>query len=93
MTGFVHLSYGRKNTGQDKLLNQADSEEHADAVFPPDSDNGGEPVHGAGGAEYPGGGGLRHLQRGGWGGDHVQLFERGDGHGQPTVLQLRLGAG
>ena len=53
MTGFVHLSYGRKNTGQDKLLNQADSEEHADAVFPPDSDNGGEPVHGASGAGYP----------------------------------------
>ena len=63
--------YGRKNTGQDKLLNQADSEEHADAVFPPDSDNGGEPVHGAGGAEYPRGGGLRHLQRGGRGGGAV----------------------
>ena len=57
----MHLSYGRKNTGQDKLLNQADSEEHADAVFPPDSDNGGEPVHGAGGAVRAGGARLRYL--------------------------------
>ena len=32
------------------------------AVFPPDSDNGGEPVHGAGGAEYPRGGGLRRIK-------------------------------
>ena len=41
---------------------QADSQEHTDAVLPPDADNGGEPVHGAGGAEYPGGGGLRRIK-------------------------------
>lgn len=54
--------YGRNNTGQDKLLNKADSEEYCDAILPPDADNGGEPVHGAGGAEYPGGGGLRRIK-------------------------------
>lgn len=58
----MHLSYGRNNTGQDKLLNKADSEEYGDAILPPDADNGGEPVHGAGGAEHPGGGGLRRIK-------------------------------
>ena len=67
--------YGRNNTGHNKLLNKADSQEHADAVLPPDADNGGEPVHGAGDAEHPGSLGLRDLQRGGRGGDHVRLCE------------------
>ena len=43
-------------------LHKADSEEHADAIPPPAAHNGGEPVHGAGGAEYPGGGGLRRIK-------------------------------
>ena len=72
---------------------KADRQEHADAVFPPDSHHAGESVHRAGGARGAGRRRLRHLQRRCGRGGVVQLFVRRNGDGEPAVFQLRTGQG
>lgn len=64
-------------------------QKHPHALLPADTDYAGEPLHGAGGVEYAGGGGLRDLQRGSGGGHDVRIFKWVNGWGEPAFFFIR----